>query len=253
MQNNLESATSHLLGTARGLSITSALVRLISGFEEIAEVSFVFYKPAPGLDERLARNEDKFYEVREVADHLRRTHGIPFWDAILAICMKRGEMPDQYVDLAILHDRSPDERTVSMEINQLSEASIQSMANNLLDGTALAFSSKVKLKNGGVAHIPLMDFRCDPSETNSKIVQRALKAMGQDSGLLAESGRSYHFYGFRLLSTNEWIRFLAMAMLFSPIVDVRYIAHRLADGACRLRISPSRSKSFTPVVCEIFS
>jgi len=241
-----------LLRSSQGLPISSALVRLISSFRDIAQVSFVVYKPAPGLDERLAKDEDPSYEIRDLADKLRKTYGIPFWDAVLAICMKRGEIPDRYVDLAILHERSPDERTISMETSRLSVSAVESLRNELKDGAALAFSSRVKLYNGNEAQIPLMDFRCEPSETNSRIVRRALGAMGQNAGLLAESGRSYHFYGFRLQSTSEWVEFLAMAMLFSPIVDVRYVAHRLADGACRLRISSGLGKSSIPLVCDVF-
>jgi hypothetical protein len=241
-----------LLRSTQGLPIPGALVQLISSFRDIAQVSFVIYKPAPGLDERLAKDQDASYEIREMAENLRKTHGIPFWDAILAICMKRGEVPDRYVDLAILHDRSPDERTISMESSQLSVEAIESLRNDLKEGTALAFSSRVQLRNGEMAHIPLMDFRCNPSEKNSRIVQRALKAMGQEAGLLAESGRSYHYYGFQLQSAAEWVQFLAMAMLFSPIVDVRYIAHRLADGTCRLRISSGLGKSSIPFVCQVF-
>lgn len=241
-----------LLENLQGLPLSRALVRLISSFDAIAQVSFVCYRPAPGLDERLAKGEDATLEVRETAENLRQSYGIPFWDAILAICMKRGNMPDHYVDLAILHDHAPDEKTKTIEVNRLSEISVESMINDLQADTALAFSSKVKLRDGRSAHIPLLDFRCAPSATNSRIVRRALKAMGQTSGLLAESGRSYHFYGFQLQSTEEWVQFLAMAILFSPIVDVRYIAHRLADGACRLRISSSRSKALMPVVSEVF-
>ena len=113
-------------GDARGLPITTALVRLISSFQRVSQVSFVFYKPAPGLDERLTKNADTLSEIRNIAEELRATHGIPFWDAILAICMKRGQMPDRYVDLAILHDQSPDERTVSLSTDELSEAAVQS-------------------------------------------------------------------------------------------------------------------------------
>ena len=240
-------------GIVRGLPITSALVRLVSSFQDVARVSFVSYRPAPSLDERLAKHEDTTSAIREIAEDLRRTHGIPFWDAVLAVSMKRGQIPERYVDLAILHDRSPDERTVSVDMENLTEASIESLVDSLDKGAALAFSSRIQLRNGQTAHIPLLDFRCDPSSRNARIVQKALRAMGQGSGLLAESGRSYHFYGYRLQSTDEWIQFLAMAMLFSPIVDVRYIAHRLADGACRLRISSGPNKSFTPVVCEVLS
>lgn len=240
-------------GISKGLPISTALMRLISGFDSVAKVSFVRYRPAPGLDERLSKSADPALEIRETAENLWRNYGIPFWDAILAICMKREEIPNHYVDLAILHDPAPDERTILVEVRNLTEELIGSMVDDLEEDAALAFSSKVELHNGQIAHIPLMDFRCPPSTNNSKIIQRALRAMGQNSGLLAESGRSYHFYGLRLQSRDEWIQFLALAMLFSPIVDVRYVAHRLADGACRLRISSSRNKARVPVVSEVFS
>jgi hypothetical protein len=242
-----------VLGNPEGLPVTRVLARLISSFPAIEQVSFVRFRPAPGLDERLSKSDDPALDIRETAEDLWRTYGIPFWDAILAICMKRGEIPDQYVDLAILHDPAPDEVTLVVEARQLSEESIQLMVDELEEGTALAFSSRVELRDGRTAHIPLMDFRCPPSASNCKILKRALRAIGQNSGLLAESGRSYHFYGFHLQSRDEWIQFLALSMLFSPIVDVRYVAHRLIDGACRLRISASRNKAFTPVVREVFS
>lgn len=236
-----------------GLPISTALVRLISGFDSIARVSFVHYRPAPGLDERLSKSADPSLKIRETAEALWKEYGIPFWDAILAISMKMGEVPEHYVDLAILHDPAPNEHTISVEARDLSEELIRSMVEELEEDAALSFSSKVELKNGQFAHIPLMDFRCPPSTSNSKIVEKALSAMGQKSGLLADSGRSYHFYGFCLQSRDEWIQFLALAMLFSPIVDVRYVAHRLADGACRLRISSSRNKTRVPVVSGVFT
>jgi hypothetical protein len=38
--------------------------------------------------ERLAKDQDPSYEIREIAEELRKTYGIPFWDAILAICRR---------------------------------------------------------------------------------------------------------------------------------------------------------------------
>jgi hypothetical protein len=253
MQNDLARAEQHPWEVVNRLPITRALPRVIASFPDIAQVSFVSYKPAPNLDERLSKDQDATSEIREIAEGLWKTYGIPFWDAILAICMKRGNIPEHYVDLAVLHDRFPEERTIAVETDDLSDGLIDSMVQALEAGSALAFCSRVKLRDGGSGHIPLMDFRCHPSASNRRIVRRALKAMGQGAGLLAESGRSFHFYGSRLLTNDEWVGFMGMAMLFSPVVDVRYIAHRLADGACRLRISTSHSKSFSPVVCEVFS
>src|SRR5579862_6124100 len=177
MLNDLKSDET-VLGRPEGLPITRVLARLISSFPAIEEVSFVRFRPAPGLDERLSKSSDPAVEIRETAENLWRTYGIPFWDAILAISMKRGEIPDHYVDLAILHDPAPDELTLAVAARQLTEESIQLMVDELEDNTALAFSSKVVLRDGRIAHIPLMDFRCPPSASNSKILKRALKAIG---------------------------------------------------------------------------
>ena len=235
-----------------GESITHAIPELIRLFPEVSQVTFAAYRPAPGLDTRLARSSDPTLDIRQTAEKLRQEFGIPFWDAILAISMKRGEIPDRYVELAILHDRSPDEYSIEVPISDVSQEKLDSLVGELKEGFVLAISSKVQLKSGGLAHIPMMDFRCEPSSMNAAIVKRALKAMGEDAGLLVNSGRSYHFYGLRLLSQDAWIQFLAMGILFTPIVDARFIAHRLADKACRLRIGSGPGKPSLPKVTEIF-
>jgi hypothetical protein len=241
-------APQHLVGQP----ITQAIPELVRMFPDVSRMTFVAYRPAPGLDARLARNLDPTSDIRETAEQIRERWGIPFWDAVLAIAMTRGEIPERYVELAILHDKSPEEHHLDMVQSEISAESVQSMLENLKDGLVLAVSSKVGLKNNGFAHIPMMDFRCEPSSKTAEIVKAALRAMGEEAGLLVNSGRSYHFYGRRLLSRDEWLRFLAMGILFSPIVDARYIAHRLADGACRLRIGPGPGKPSTPIVEEVF-
>jgi len=240
------------LGYLTGRPVTQAIEDLVRSLPEINTVTFVAYRPAPGLDARLAREADSTSRVREVAERLRQEYGIPFWDAILAISMHGGDVPDRYVELAILHDKSPDEHSIAMPRQEVTARRIADLARDLRFGFVLAISSKVILKDGELAHIPLLDFRCLPSPRNQQIVKKALKTMGQEAGLIVESGRSYHFYGVRLLSPEAWIQFLAMGILFSPIVDARYIAHRLADGACRLRIGAGSDKPSIPTVAEVF-
>jgi hypothetical protein len=237
-----------LVGRPIGYAIQE-LVRLLPA---VSRITFAAYRPAPGLDQRLSRDSDPTIDIRKTAERLREEFGIPFWDAILAISMKRGEIPDRYVELAILHDRSPDDYCVDVPHTALKSTTVESLTQELKEGFVLALSSKVHLKDGEVAHIPMMDFRCAPSSKNRTIVKKALKAMGEDAGLLVDSGRSYHFYGVRLLSHDAWLKFLAMAILFTPIVDARYIAHRLADGACRLRVGTGPDKPSMPTVAEIF-
>jgi hypothetical protein len=240
------------LARCRGQNVSHAIVELLSPMTEVQSVSFVIYRPAPGLDHRLALHADPSAPIRHVAKELNESWGVPFWDAVLSVAMKSDQIPDAYVDLAILHDKSPDERTVEYKRDDLSVANIESMLRLTSPSEAVALSSKVRLDSGKIAHIPMMDFRCQYTEHNTQILRRALLALGQERGLLVESGRSYHFYGADLLSPENWVRFLALSILFSPVVDVRYVAHRLADGACRLRITPGPGKEFTPVVREVF-
>jgi hypothetical protein len=241
------------LAVLEGQPVTELIVQLNNILPEISEVTFVAYHPAPSLNERLARNTDPTNDIRTIAESLWRDYGIPFWDAVLAVGMKRGEIPDRFVDLAILHDNSPQEHSIQVPRNEVSVARIDQILDTLNENLALAFSSKVRLKNGEIGHIPLMDFRCSMSPQNTLIVKRALGAMGQHEGVLVDSGRSYHFYGLRILPVESWIHFLAMSILFSPVVDVRYVAHRLADGACRLRVAAGQGKRSNPRVREVFT
>lgn len=54
------------------------------------------------------------------------------------------------------------------------------------------------------------------------------------------SGRSFHGYGSRLLSKDEWVRFMGLLLLanmpnVAPTVDPRWIGHRLLAGYAALR------------------
>jgi len=236
-----------------GQPVIRVLKDLVRSLPEISKVTFAAYRPAPGLDARLARDSDPTVDIRQIAERLRQEYGVPFWDAILAISMKRGEIPDRYVELAILHDKSPDEHHIELAGSEVTVERINSLVKELKEGFVLAISSKVQLNDGGIAHIPMMDFRCAPSHMNKEVVKKALSSMGENAGLLIDSGRSYHFYGVHLLTPDAWVKFLAMGILFTPIVDARYIAHRLADGACRLRIGAGPDKPFVPTVVEFFS
>jgi hypothetical protein len=235
-----------------GKPISHAIAELIRLIPEVARVSFAAYRPAPGLDTRLALNTDPTADIRKEAEQLRQEFGIPFWDAVLSISMKRGNIPSRYVELAILHDKSPDDYYVNVARTEITTSTIDSLVEGLKPGFVLALSSKVELIDGASAHIPMMDFRCAPGDKNAMIVKNALAAMGEIHGFLVNSGRSYHYYGLRLLSADTWAKFLAMAILFTPVVDARYVAHRLADGACRLRVGTGPEKPSTPTVEEVF-
>jgi hypothetical protein len=94
----------------------------------------------------------------------------------------------------------------------------------------------------------MMDFMCVPSSTNLELLAHLLGDLHQGRGCLLDSGRSYHYYGFRLLSGTEWQMFLGKSLLMSGFADDRYIGHQLVDGHCVLRLSSGKLKSCVPTV-----
>ena len=102
-----------------------------------------------------------------------------------------------------------------------------------------------------VMHLPMLDFHCRASSDNDALVVAVLKELGLQ-GYVAKSGRSYHYYGRRLMSEQDLITMLGRALLYSPIIDRAWIAHQLLERSCGLRISPGKDyKNCPEFFCEI--
>jgi hypothetical protein len=215
----------------------------------IKSVRFATYRPAPKLSERLRNilTSDE-QALRDQATLISHETGIPFWDALLGISMKKDGTPNRFLEAAAAHSADAPERVVDLSSEEVSHLRIRSVLSELLDGQGLVVSSRVPLKAGGWGHIPMLDFRCPCSAANAGAIRQILSLLGQNSGILAESGRSYHFYGARLLSPSDWVHFMGRALLFAPLADPRYVAHRLADGECRLKIAASRNAPIPKIV-----
>ncbi len=106
--------------------------------------------------------------------------------------------------------------------------------------------SRVMTPNGYL-HIPMMDLNCSISDANLQRVREYSSALGLE-GVILQSGRSYHYYGFHLLSEKSWIdEFIAPSML-AEVCDIRYIAHKLKDGFITLRLTAGGLRSVLPKV-----
>lgn len=117
--------------------------------------------------------------------------------------------------------------------------------------TVLGIASKVKLNSQeSIVHIPLMDFKCEISSQNLDKIKEFLRKVDQE-GVILETKRSYHFYGFKLITTEEWYRFLGRCLLFSDFTDSRYVGHRLIAGFSVLRISENITRYTVPKVSAI--
>lgn len=114
---------------------------------------------------------------------------------------------------------------------------------NLLDGgredCELAIHSTVILKDRNEMHIPMIDM-----STSSKAHLEKLRPFINwslfDNFVWFYSGRSFHGYGNSLLSATEWIKLMGSFLLsnakdMKPLVDPRWIGHRLLAGYSTLR------------------
>lgn len=114
-------------------------------------------------------------------------------------------------------------------------------------GRLVGITSRVLIRSGEFAHIPMMDFLCPPSEENLKTLLQVFGKVAEYRGFILNSGNSYHYYGTRLLTDSQWRTFLGRSLLLSGLSDDRYIGHQLVDGYCVLRISAGMLKRRVPM------
>ncbi len=136
--------------------------------------------------------------------------------------------------------------------SEISLEKLRALAASLPDYRLLAVISRVGLASGEAGQIPMMDFKCPPSPKNQEVLTRLLHELQNGQGWLLESGRSYHYYGSRILNGEEWKIFLGKCLLMSGYVDDRYVGHQLVDGHCVLRLSAGKLKPTSPKVVAEF-
>jgi hypothetical protein len=235
-----------------GKPVTSLIPHILESLQDVASITLVMYRPAPALGERLSQHHpDDSREIWEQANSLHKLYGIGFWDAVLAMTVSQGQVASRFIDLALLHDAAPDEREIKIQRHEVTRENLERIVADAPGGYGVALSSKMTLFDGESAHIPMLDFRCPHSDQMVLLLKRALRALGQRKGVLVQSPRSYHYYGLELVSQGALTDFLARSLLIAPIVDARYIAHRLIDKVCRLRLGSVANKGAAPVILEI--
>lgn len=113
---------------------------------------------------------------------------------------------------------------------------------------AMKIVSRVKTHDG-IYHIPLLDLDIPVDETGGVSVLEVFSNLGVRSGVVIDSGKSYHGWGLELLTDDEWRKFMARALLLDRI-DRRWVGHRLLDGQANIRVSEKRK--LVPKVVYVF-
>jgi hypothetical protein len=151
--------------------------------------------------------------------------------------------PGRFVHEALRH-RGYVSPILEIPVDQLSLA----LSGDPPSGEVRGFCSRVTLRGGDFAQLPLLDFQCEVRERNVDAIAVALKLLGQRRGALLASGRSYHYYGYDPLNQKEWYKFMSRAVLLDPLVDVRYVAHCLIDELACLRLDAHAAHPMEPVI-----
>jgi hypothetical protein len=90
------------------------------------------------------------------------------------------------------------------------------------------------------------------SPGNKTVINQICRRVMPQGFLLLDSGGSYHACSLTLVSDVDRIHMLAKALLASPIVDARYVAHQLLDSNS-IRVSQGGKTGRVPIVIDAWT
>lgn len=182
-------------------------------------------------------------------------------------------------DIAVVHFRAyhyvpntpsgPGERIFPIKRNDfLHGYDLAAIIDSLDDGFNLALDSKIILESGDTAHFQMIDLAPRKSpEALEKITSRFREIIVPrfGGGVLLETNKSYHYFGFQVLSPEEWLDFLGLNLITSIVTqvdenlprvhefisDYRYIGHSILRRSTGLRVTTIGSKTFEPKVVSV--
>ncbi len=201
-------------------------------FPNITHYYFKTYSPEPGVEVRFGKQVGAELKIRELIAHNRDV------DDVIKRMLKGIDVDESRSWIKV-----PTDDLCSWLPSMQAQCQVR--------GEALALYSRCQNKDRRVLHIPMMDFRIKSGEGNAHhliLLSAALQRLGQCRGVLLDSGNSYHYYGFELLTPAQWKRFMTACILLDPLVDVRYISHRMLAGKASLRLNKISDKRNPKVV-----
>lgn len=232
-----------------GVAASVAYRYLVEALPEISAVKLVSYADPPSLQDRLALTPEQAVVVAR-ARALKREHAIPFWDGLLSAIADSLGPSRELLSAATFHQSFAAEPII---------VSRDAVRAGVIEATVfdaapkqIGFLSEVVLNDERLAHVPMLDFQRPCSPASLPLVTDVARILFGSSGIILESGNSYHAVGLRLMSDAELRRMLAQALMFGAIVDRRYVGHQLIEGRCCLRLSKRAPSGSEPRVAGSF-
>lgn len=242
---NSRAAIKSQLPRLLGLHAPQAYRELLLNWMEVEAIDIFEYENPPRMQDRIAIHEAERGLI-ERANAMRLGTGVPFWEALFATCAVTGECTDSIVAAAFFHNGQGMQRCISRD--QIREGVLEHAIKSA--NRVVAMGSRVLGKEGLIGHLNFLDFHCPVSEQNLELVRRVCRQLMASGFVLLDSGGSYHACSVSIVSDEERMRTLASAILVSPVVDARYVAHQLLQDSSSLRISSGGSLDKIPVVVD---
>lgn len=228
----------------KGMITAEVLGLLVAENVDISEI-YVFSYRHPGLlQSRLALTPDEEGIIAKAAI-LRESTSMPFWEAIMLSCFGEDRDYTRILQEAKFH-QSHAGSMVPISRDEVLRGYFAQLIDEQPQGHGLSFSSQVKVDQGGLKQLPLLDFHCPECPENDRLVAEVCRHLFPDTTLVLSSGESYHGFGLALLEKHEFREFLTRSLLFAPVVDSRYVTHQLLEGKCALRLNHSIEKPTKP-------
>jgi hypothetical protein len=134
-----------------------------------------------------------------------------------------------------------DEREIARIPSANAAAALEPLLAGLNPLQELALHSRISC-GGAYRHVPMLDLAERFSEAHLQALRGLMAEFEVGEFAVYHSGRSAHVYGLALLSDDRLRQFFARALLLNlpgkePLVDSRWIGHRLYAGYGSLRWS----------------
>ncbi|OGU68693.1 MAG: hypothetical protein A2499_16595 [Stygiobacter sp. RIFOXYC12_FULL_38_8] len=124
---------------------------------------------------------------------------------------------------------------------------IENLFASLDKNQEFAINSAIKFPDGNIKHIPMIDFLTGSIKTVRSIMPLIIQYPIIENMYIYDSGSSYHGYSTYLIDEKSWVKYMGLLLLLNlpgkePIIDYRWIGHRLNAGYGTLRWTSNSKK-----------
>lgn len=133
-----------------------------------------------------------------------------------------------------------DERIyIKLSREELLTSGLNSLKNKLPDRHEISFHSNLIMIDDSISHLPLFDMATS-SRATLEVLKKFVPKEIYEHSFWFDSGRSFHGYSLYPISHENWVKLMGLLLLVNqkdmkPIVDPRWIGHRLIAGYSALR------------------